>query len=213
MLAAQRHRPRREPRLSDRDPHPELPRNLALIGGRGCGKSSVAKRLARRNRNFMLFSLDALIRYERGGVTIPQIVEKEGWAAFRELEYEVVRKATAFEGGALVDCGGGVVVDVEAEGREIYSQRKVDALKRTSLVVYLTRDFEYLRSRVEGDANRPALSQNEDFISIMQRRDPWYRRAADKVIDCDGQTKPQVADAVLRWYYQQIGADYTPEAD
>ena len=54
-----------------RTPHPELTRNLALIGGRGSGKSSVTKRLARRNRNFMLFSLDALIRYERGDTATP----------------------------------------------------------------------------------------------------------------------------------------------
>ena len=201
------------PRLSTRTPHPDLPRNLALIGGRGCGKSSVSKRLARRNRNFMLFSLDALIRYERGGIPIPEIVSKEGWGGFRELEYEVVRRVTAFEGGALIDCGGGVVVDLDSEGREIYSERKVDALRQTGFLVYLARDIEYLRGRVEGDENRPALSQTEDFLTIMERRDPWYRRAADIVIDCDDRSKPDVADEVLRWYYDQIGAEYTPETD
>ena len=50
--------------MTTRIAHPDLNRNLVLIGGRGCGKSSVAKRLVRLNRNFMLFSLDALIRYE-----------------------------------------------------------------------------------------------------------------------------------------------------
>lgn len=199
--------------MPPRTPHPALPRNLALIGGRGCGKSSVSKRLARRNRHFMLFSLDALIRYERGGLGIPEIVAKEGWPGFRELEYEVVCRAAAFEGGALIDCGGGVVVDLDPEGNEIYSDRKVDALKRTSLVVYLTRDHEYLRGRVEDDANRPSLSQTEDFLSIMGRRDPWYRRAADCVIDCDDKSKPEITDEVLRWYYDQIGAEYTPEED
>jgi shikimate kinase len=199
--------------LSARNPHPDLPRNLALIGGRGCGKSSISKRLARRNRHFMLFSLDALIRYERGAITIPEIVEKEGWAAFRDLEYEVVRRVSAFRGGALIDCGGGVVVDLDAEGGEIFSRRKVEALRRTSLVVYLSRDFEYLESRVEDDSNRPSLSQSEDFLSIMKRRDPWYRRAADWVVDCDDKTKPELADELLHWYYERIGAEYTPETD
>ena len=75
-----------------RTEHSEVVRNLALIGGRGCGKSSIAKRLARTNRNFMLFSLDALVRYEAGGSTIPEIVERDGWLGFRDREFEVVEK-------------------------------------------------------------------------------------------------------------------------
>lgn len=206
-------RPSEETSLPARNVHPELSRNLALIGARGCGKSSISKRLARRNRNFMLFSLDALVRYERGGITIAEIVEKEGWNGFRNLEYEVVRRVASFEGGALIDCGGGVVADVDGEGREICSERKIEALKRNSLVVYLTRDIEYLRTRVEDDTTRPALSPSEGFVEIMERREPWYRRAANQVIACDDLTKPEIADSVLRWYYDQIGAEYTPETD
>jgi hypothetical protein len=47
----------------------------------------------------------------------------------------------------------------------------------------------------------------------MERREPWYRRAADQVIACDDLSKPEIADSVLRWYYDQIGAEYTPETD
>jgi shikimate kinase len=193
--------------------HPDLSRSLALIGGRGCGKSSVSKRLARRNKNFMLFSVDALIRYERGGITIPQIVEHDGWAGFRELEYEVVNRLAAFESGALIDCGGGVVVDLDGAGREVYSERKVTALGRSSLVVYLSRDFAYLRGRIEGDESRPALSSTEDFIELMERRDPWYRRAADHVIDCNDKTKLEIAEEVLRWFYDEIGVEYTADTE
>lgn len=193
--------------MTARTPHPELTRNLALIGGRGSGKSSVSKRLARRNRNFMLFSLDALIRYERGGLTIPEIVEKEGWTGFRDVEYEVVRRVAAFESGALIDCGGGVVVDLDARGAEVYSKRKIKALKRTGLIVYLARDFEYLRERIEGDAGRPSLSSTESFIEIMERRDPWYRRAADWVIECDGIEKEEITEKLLREFYRRTGVE------
>jgi shikimate kinase len=191
--------------------HPDLSRSLALIGGRGCGKSSVSKRLARRNKNFMLFSVDALIRYERGGITIPQIIERDGWAGFRELEYEVVNRLAAFESGALIDCGGGVVVDLDGAGREVYSERKVAALGRSSLIVYLSRDFAYLRGRIEGDENRPSLSSTEDFVELMERRDPWYRRAADHVIDCNDKTKLEIAEEVLHWFYDEIGVEYTAD--
>lgn len=185
--------------------HPELSRNLALIGGRGCGKSSVSKRLARHNKHFTLFSTDALIRYERGGRSIPEIVEREGWAGFRQLEFEVVERVAAFPGGALVDCGGGVVVDLDASGNEVFSERKVEALRRSCAIVYLERDPEYLRAKVEGDHNRPSLSDRESFLEILERRDPWYRAAAHHVLPSDGLSKPEITEAILHWFYRQIG--------
>ena len=53
--------------------------NLVLIGGRGSGKSALARRILWANRTFTLFPLDALIRYEAGGKTIPKIVAEQGW--------------------------------------------------------------------------------------------------------------------------------------
>ncbi len=193
--------------MTTRSQHPELAKNLALIGGRGCGKTSIAKRLARTNRNFMLFSVDALIRYECEAKSIPGIVAEQGWRGFREREYEVVRRASAFQGGALIDCGGGVVVDLDDAGREIYSERKIAALKRHSLVVYLARDTGYMNERIHQDPNRPDLSASESFETIMARREPWYRAAADHVLECGDRPKLDVARAVLGWFYERLGVD------
>jgi len=192
--------------MGAREEHPELTRNLVLIGGRGCGKSSVAKRLARTNRNFMLFSLDALIRYEAGGGTIPEIVAREGWPGFRAREREVVEKVSAIEGGALIDAGGGVVVELDEEGRERFSEAKVAALRRHGLVVYLHREPEYLVERVGRDPKRPSLS-DEPFETIHARRDPWYRQSADHVLACTDLTKLEMNDAILAWFYEELGID------
>ena len=182
-------------------PHPELVRNLVLVGGRGCGKSSVAKRILRRNRNFHLFCLDALVRYEAGGSTIPEIVEREGWAGFRDREFAVVEKVAAFEHGALVDCGGGVVVDLDAAGQEVRSERKISALRRHGLIVYLQRDADYLLERIGHDPNRPDLSATESFVELMARRDPWYREAADFTLECGRDPKSDLVDQILAWFY------------
>ena len=187
--------------MGQRVEHPELKKNLVLIGGRGSGKSSLAKRLARTNRHFMLFSLDALIRYEAEGATIPEIVAREGWAGFRARELAVVERVAAIEGGALIDCGGGVVVELDREGREGYSARKVDALRRHGRVVYLHRSIDYLEDRAE-DESRPRLSGDETFRQILKRRDPWYRRAADHVIECGQRSKTALAGEILDWFYR-----------
>ena len=197
---------------SQRTPQPDLSRNLALIGGRGCGKSSIAKRLARCNRNFMLFSLDALIRYESAAASIPEIVADQGWVGFRDLEFEVLSKAASFSSGVLLDCGGGIVVDLDSSGNEIFSERKVSALRKHSRVVYLARDVDYLVSRVGSDPARPTLSEQHDFETIMARRDPWYRKAADLVIDCANDGKNEISRTVLRWFYEEVGIDPS-EAD
>jgi shikimate kinase len=191
--------------MSARVPHPEITRNLVLIGGRGCGKSSICKRLARRNRGFMLFSADDLIRYEAEGRSIPEIVDAEGWVGFRARETAVVHKLSAFDHGALIDCGGGIVVDLDESGEEIYSERKVELLRENGLIVYLRRDTDYLYQRISGDPNRPLLSGKKSFREIMKLRHPWYREASDFEVDCADLTKDEITDLILAWFYDRTG--------
>lgn len=105
-----------------------LKRNLAIIGGRGSGKSSVSRRLFAHDKRFTLLSIDDLIVYEESK-SIPEIVSERGWEYFRDLEHKCCEKASrAFKEFALIDCGGGVCADL-VDGVEVYSQRKIDAIK------------------------------------------------------------------------------------
>ena len=196
------------------------PKNLILIGGRGCGKSSVCRRIQAFDKRFKTFVLDDLIVYE-AGMSIPAIVEAHGWRYFRDLEYKVCQKAaSAFDGWTLIDAGGGVVVDLDENGNEMYSERKVEALKANGgKVVFLDRDIEYLCRRIAGDSNRPDLSATASFTEIMERRHPCYSRAADIIIDvgrsADDNERPlmkkkRIASRVLRWYYDVVGEDPPP---
>ena len=191
--------------------------SLVLIGGRGCGKSSVARRIAAVEKRFNVFSLDTLIQYEAGGRAISDIVAEHGWHHFRDVEYEAARKAGAFDQWALIDGGGGVVVDLDADGNEVFSERKVAALREHALVVYLKRDCSYLEKRIAkkaaaegGDSNRPTLSQELAFREIMERRGPWYEEAADLVVDGMGDKgkpveKRLLAWDILSWWYAASG--------
>ncbi|MBF0614216.1 MAG: shikimate kinase [Magnetococcales bacterium] len=177
--------------------------NIVLIGPRGVGKSSVARALSRLCR-WPVCSTDLLISYDNRGSSIPDIVHsaRDGWRHFRDLEYAVVVKVARLE-RVIIDAGGGVVVDLDAEGAEIYSERKMKVLQACGFVVYLTGDPARLAARVALDPNRPALSAHHSEEAVMRRRDPFYRRAAHLVIDTT--LTPRADLASIIWQQRPTG--------
>ena len=64
--------------ISAADAIAEAPTHLVLIGGRGCGKSSMCRRIAALDSRWQLFPLDTLIQYEAEGLSIAEIVAAHG---------------------------------------------------------------------------------------------------------------------------------------
>ena len=172
--------------------------NIVLIGLRGCGKSSVSRHLSLLNR-FPVLSTDLLISYEAGGHSIAAMIAaaQGDWRPFREREYAVACKAAALD-GIIIDTGGGMVVDWDAQGEEIFSERKVNVLKKNGFVVWLQGDVHRLARKTQGDASRPALSNHLAVEEVMIRRQPFYRQAADCIIPIAGRSKRQLAKEIMR---------------
>lgn len=177
--------------------------NLVLIGLRGCGKSSVSRYLAQLSKRPLL-STDLLISYEQGGRSIAEIVAayQGDWRPFRDMEYAVARKVAALD-GIIIDTGGGMVVDWDAQGQEIWSERKVSLLRRTGRLVWLEGDVQRLAAKVAGDQARPALSDRLAVEEVMERRLPFYRQAANFVVNIEGKTRKQLAREILQWFTAQ----------
>ncbi len=149
--------------------------NIVLIGYRGTGKSVVGRLLSKTLKR-SLFSLDKLIE-EKAGRSIPRIVADSGWPAFREIESEIVRDVCGQAENAVIDCGGGVVLD----------PGNVEILKKNGSVVLLTADFDVLLKRLRHDPNRPALKEGLSFEEeqrrILEDRRVLYQSTADYVFD------------------------------
>ena len=172
--------------------------NIVLIGMRSCGKSNVSRRLSLYTKRTVL-STDVLISYENQGDEILEIVKKNNgdWHIFRELEYLVVKKATC-QKSVIIDTGGGIVVDLDQDGREIYSERKINLLKKNGLLIWLRGDIDQLINRVKGDSSRPQLSKVKSDKELMESRLPFYQKAADIVIDIDGKRRRQIAVEIMQ---------------
>ncbi|MEZ5184410.1 MAG: shikimate kinase [Candidatus Nanopelagicales bacterium] len=170
--------------------------NIVLIGMRGVGKTNIARRVGFITKRPVM-STDVLLEYDTG-LSIPDFVEQRGWQAFREAEYQVLRKVTALH-GMIIDAGGGIVVDLDGD-TEVYSRRKVHLLRTGSTIVFLKGDIERLAAKVHGDATRPTLHTSRSTIELMRDRLPFYERAADVVIDVENRPRREIAEEIARRY-------------
>jgi shikimate kinase len=170
--------------------------NIVLIGVRGVGKTNIARRLSFRLKRPVMSS-DLLVEYETG-TTIADFVATQGWEAFRDREYEVVSKLSHLD-DLIIDAGGGVVVDLR-DGTEVYSERKVNVLKRHAQIIFLRGDIDRLAAKVADDPRRPTLDARRDAADLMRARLPFYEAAADWTIDVEGQDRGDIATAIAARY-------------
>jgi shikimate kinase len=172
-------------------------RNLVLIGGRACGKTSVGKALAQAlERPFV--DLDEVL-VARAGCSIAELVEASGWPEFRRREKELVAHYAGLSGQVLAP-GGGVVLDPE----------NVKNLREHGLVIWLMADPVTLGQRLRQDQTsqefRPSLTGAdpvEEMARVLAEREPLYRAAAHMIIDTTSLSIPEIVKRIL----QAIGKD------
>ncbi len=82
--------------------------NLVLIGMPGSGKTTLGSYLSRLTGRPLVDSDEAIEK--EIGMSIPEFFEREGEAAFRRVEKEVIRRLGK-ETGRIIATGGGVVKD------------------------------------------------------------------------------------------------------
>ena len=146
--------------------------NIVLIGMPGSGKSTVAARLAE--------ALDAEIE-ERNGASCASLIERNGEAAFRALESEVIADLGR-RSGMVIATGGGCVTREE----------NYASLHQNGVIFWLRRDLDKLPR--EG---RP-LSAG-DLAAMYEKRRACYERFADHSINNNGtveQTLRQIMAAL-----------------
>ncbi|HEY2147980.1 MAG TPA: shikimate kinase [Pirellulales bacterium] len=165
--------------------------NIALIGYRGTGKSTVARQLALA---LGWDWIDADVEVElRAGKSITAIFADDGEAAFRDLESAVLADSIGRERTVLA-LGGGAV------SREMNRER----LRLVSLVVWLEAEPETIAARMADDpttaSRRPNLTTAgglEEIRRLLAERSSHYQTCCGLAISTDDKTPADVVAEIL----------------
>jgi shikimate kinase len=164
--------------------------NIVLIGFMGTGKTSVGEALADRLGILYVRTDDLIV--EQTGKPISEIFRQDGEKRFRELEAEVVRRVSSSR-RAVIDCGGGVVLNRE----------NIERLRQNSAIILLTSSPEVILERISRNGDQRPLFNNVDKPATIRRllsmREHLYRDAADYVVDTSRLSVMEVVEKILEY--------------
>jgi XRE family aerobic/anaerobic benzoate catabolism transcriptional regulator len=170
------------------DRRPEV-RQVALLGLRGAGKSTLGRRAAEASgRRFV--ELDRAIE-DAAGMPLAEIFAVHGEAYYRKLERETLEGLLREADPLVIATGGGIVASPET----------YELLRRSCLTVWLKAAPVDHWERVTGQGDqRPMASRPNamaELKAILAERVPLYRKA-DYVLDTSRLTVEKGAAALAR---------------
>lgn len=168
--------------------------NIALIGYRGSGKTTIGRRLADRLW-WPFVDLDQLI-VMRAGKSIREIFEQQGEQKFRDLETESLAFVLK-SNDQVIALGGGALV--RPENRQLL-------LGGNCHGVYLRCDPAVLAERIAADATTADMRPNltslgggiEEIEKVLVEREPIYREAAAVELDVTNLTVDEAVTYIAR---------------
>jgi len=138
---------------------------------------------------FLPFFDSDLVIEERLGETIRTFFAREGEAAFRDLEEQVIDELT-LQGRCVLATGGGAVL----RGRNRQNMRE------RGVVVYLRASPEQLMRRLRNDTKRPLLQVADPMARLQdlyEEREPLYKEVADFTFDACGSSPALLVSRVM----------------
>jgi shikimate kinase len=139
---------------------------IVITGFMACGKSRVARELARR-LSLRMADLDEWIK-ERSGRSPSQLIVEDGEAAFRSIESKVLGELLQSDMADVIALGGGAWI-------EETNRARVD--QYGCLSIWIDAPFEVCWTRIETSGNRPLGKDRNEALARYERRRPIYELA------------------------------------
>lgn len=167
---------------------------IYLIGARGCGKTTIGRQLS-QTLGYAFQDTDHHLQTVRQ-ISIAQIVEDQGWEAFRHMEAESLQQVSAQ--ASVIATGGGIILRPE----------NCQFMRDNGRVVWLNVEPDELARRLVVDPEaeqRPTLTGrpiSEEMRDILDVRRPLYSATAHHIIDA-ARPPERVVDDILDILRQQ----------
>lgn len=169
---------------------------LILIGYRGCGKTSVGKRVATA-KNMQYLDVDDVTCDRIGCDSIAKIWEEHGEPFWRQNEVDATVELCK-QDNLVIGLGGGTLMQ---DGAKQAVEDATDTVR-----IYLKASSEVLYRRITGDVRsnetRPNLTSLggglDEVAHMLEQRGPTYETVADVVLDMSEMDLNQVTAAVLK---------------
>jgi shikimate kinase len=156
-----------------------------LVGFMGCGKSSVARALARR-LDWRSVDIDELIE-AREHRTVAEIFTRQGEGYFRAVERAILVEQLPSR-HVVVATGGGTFADPQNRA----------AIQQDGLSIWLDAPLERLIRRVPADGRRPLAADRAAFEQLYQQRRAAYQQAHHRV-DAGRAAVDAIVDELADW--------------
>jgi shikimate kinase len=162
--------------------------HIALLGLMGSGKTTVGQLVADQ-LGWPLIDSDLVVQ-ERTGMSVAELWERGGEAAYRPHEREAVTQALAGPGPDVVAVAAGAIEDPIA----VASLHQHGVLR-----IWLRAQPETVAGRVTTSDHRPLIV--DDPIAVLatqaEERADAYESVADLVLDVEGRTAGQLAERIV----------------
>lgn len=159
-------------------------KNIVLIGMPGAGKSTIGVILAKAL--LFAFTDTDLIIQSRYGMSLSDIIEKEGTEAFLKIENDVIAGCTF--SNCVVATGGSAV----------YGDEAMKNLRENGIVIYLKLPVSELQKRLSNIHTRGvAMEKGETIAELYEKRKPLYEKYSDITIDCFGLTAEECVEKII----------------
>src|SRR2546421_2003421 len=163
-------------------------RRIVIVGFMGCGKTTVAKALARQLECAMV-DLDSFIR-DREGRSPAEIIVQDSEPSFREIETRALKVVLEENAARVIALGGG--------GWMMQANRALVA-QHDCMSVWLDAPFELCWERIASSGDtRPLAPDRESARKLYDSRRRGYQLAKLRVTQDRASATHELVSAILK---------------
>ena len=162
--------------------------NIAIMGFRGTGKTTVCRILARKLNKQLILTEEEILK--KAG-SIQKYVKKYSWEKLREIESEIMERLSDLD-ECIFDISGDIVMRNE----------NVISLKKNSILILLTADLKTIEQRLKSKNQADSYDYADEVKEFFQERETKYKKSADYTIDTSSLSPDEVCELVT--HYMQL---------